>query len=169
MFSKSRCCGLTSALQRTRHGARVCNPRVPSAGSLSLVVRPLDHAHELKTNSIGRTPRHRSCRDGPRRIHYNTGGHHSAYCRHGSLLGGGHCSVGFVLHTVAALSSARATASHYLDGGGRHWPCCVFAPVGHRPSHTMTTRPNHALQRTRPSHHCGHRGVPRAGSLSLGR
>jgi hypothetical protein len=30
-------------------------------------------------------------------------------------------------------------------------------------------RPNHALQRTRPSHHCCNRGVPRAGSLSLGR
>ncbi len=29
----------------------------------------------------------------------------------------------------------------------------------------MTTRPNHALQRTRPSHHCCNRGVPRAGSL----
>jgi len=29
--------------------------------------------------------------------------------------------------------------------------------------------PNHALQRTRPSHHCCNRGVPRAGSLSLGR
>ena len=28
---------------------------------------------------------------------------------------------------------------------------------------------NHALQRTRPSHHCCNRGVPRAGSLSLGR
>jgi hypothetical protein len=30
-------------------------------------------------------------------------------------------------------------------------------------------RPNHALQRTRPSRHCCNRGVPRAGSLSLGR
>jgi hypothetical protein len=30
-------------------------------------------------------------------------------------------------------------------------------------------RPNHALQRTRPSHHCCHRSVPCAGSLSLGR
>ena len=30
-------------------------------------------------------------------------------------------------------------------------------------------RSNHALQRTRPSHHCCNRGVPRAGSLSLGR
>ena len=28
---------------------------------------------------------------------------------------------------------------------------------------------NHALQRTRPSHYCCNRGVPRAGSLSLGR
>jgi hypothetical protein len=32
-----------------------------------------------------------------------------------------------------------------------------------------TTRPNHALQRTRPSHHCCNRGIPWAGSLSLGR
>ena len=31
------------------------------------------------------------------------------------------------------------------------------------------TRPNHALQRTRPSRHRCNRGVPRAGSLSLGR
>jgi hypothetical protein len=29
------------ALQRTRHGVAVCNPRVPCAGSLSLVVRPM--------------------------------------------------------------------------------------------------------------------------------
>ena len=28
---------------------------------------------------------------------------------------------------------------------------------------------NHALQRTRPSHHCCNRGVSWAGSLSLGR
>ena len=32
----------------------------------------------------------------------------------------------------------------------------------------QTTPPNHALQRTRPSHHCCNRGVSRAGSLSLG-
>lgn len=35
---------------------------------------------------------------------------------------------------------------------------------------SVTTRPNHALQHlTRPSRHCCNRGVPRAGSLSLGR
>jgi hypothetical protein len=34
---------------------------------------------------------------------------------------------------------------------------------------TMNQWPNHALQRTRPSHHCCNRGVPWAGSLSLGR
>ena len=33
----------------------------------------------------------------------------------------------------------------------------------------MTTRPNHALQRTRPSRHCCNPCVPWAGSLSLGR
>jgi hypothetical protein len=34
---------------------------------------------------------------------------------------------------------------------------------------TFTQRPNHALQRTRPSRHCCNRGLPQAGSLSLGR
>lgn len=34
---------------------------------------------------------------------------------------------------------------------------------------TFTQRPNQALQRTRPSHHCCIRSVPWAGSLSLGR
>ena len=33
----------------------------------------------------------------------------------------------------------------------------------------FTQRPNHALQRTRPSRHCCNRGFPWAGSLSLGR
>ena len=40
------------------------------------------------------------------------------------------------------------------------------------PGHTFQlwpTRPNHALQRTRPSHHGCNPRVPRAGSLSLGR
>jgi hypothetical protein len=32
-----------------------------------------------------------------------------------------------------------------------------------------TTRPNHALQRTRRGVAVGNRGLPRAGSLSLGR
>ena len=36
-------------------------------------------------------------------------------------------------------------------------------------SELRATRPNHALQRTRPSRSGCHRGVPRAGSLSLGR
>ena len=34
---------------------------------------------------------------------------------------------------------------------------------------TMTQRPNHTLQRTRPSHHCCNPASSRAGSLSLGR
>lgn len=36
------------------------------------------------------------------------------------------------------------------------------------PSPDSTVSPNHALQRGRPSRCCCHRGVPRAGSLSLG-
>lgn len=32
------------------------------------------------------------------------------------------------------------------------------------PTHTL---PNHVPQRTRPLHRCHHRGVPKAGSLSL--
>ena len=34
---------------------------------------------------------------------------------------------------------------------------------------TDTQRPNHALQRTRPSHYCCNPRAPQAGSLSLGR
>ena len=34
---------------------------------------------------------------------------------------------------------------------------------------SSAVRPNHALQRTRPSHHCCNRSVSWAGSLSLGR
>jgi hypothetical protein len=36
-------------------------------------------------------------------------------------------------------------------------------------AHFITPRPNHALQRTRPSRHCCNPRVPCAGSLSLGR
>ena len=49
-------------------------------------------------------------------------------------------------------------------------------PAPAQPSYSLAVKAppacsgaNHALQRTRPSRHCCNRGVPRAGSLSLGR
>ena len=74
-------------------------------------------------------------------------------CRHVSVLSSG------VLQFARHWSSRSPffTRGYRARGDSFAWS---FRPVN---------APNHALQRTRPSHHCCNRSVPWAGSLSLGR